>query len=96
MASRTFNIPKNRGIPKVTTNDAIDIAARYLVYKLYEATDGRRMQWRVLYGMGETAATISRAVERRSVIVQGVAGKPLERSAALTDEGRRLAGNGRP
>jgi hypothetical protein len=87
MASRTFNIPKSKGTPRAATEDAIDIAARYFVYKVYEATDGQRTQWRVLYGMGESAATISRAAERGWVILQGEVGKPRERSAALTDEG---------
>ena len=71
------------------------MAARYFVYKLYEATDGRWMQWQVLHGMGESAATISRAVEHGWVILQDVRGKPLDRKAALTDEGRRLARKGR-
>jgi hypothetical protein len=53
------------------------------------------MQWQVLHGMGEAAATISRAVERGWVILQDVSRKPLERKAALTDEGRRLARKGR-
>ena len=80
------------GRPKVMTLNAIDVAARYFVYKLYEATDGQPMQWRVLHGMGESAATISRAVERGWVILQG--NKPLERKATLTDEGRRLTRRG--
>jgi hypothetical protein len=58
-------------------------------------TDGQPMQWIVLHGMGESAATISRAVERGWVILQEVRGKPLDRKAALTDEGRRLARKGR-
>ena len=44
------------------TLDGIDVAARFFVYKLYEATDGQPTQWQVLHGMGESAATISRAV----------------------------------
>ena len=75
--------------------DGTEVAAQYFVYKLYEATDGQPMQWRVLHGMGESAATISRAVERGWVILQEVSGKPLDRKAALTDEGRRLARRGR-
>ena len=75
--------------------DAIDIAARYFVYKLYEATEGQPGQWRALYGMGESAGAISRAVERGWVILGGTSGKPLERKAVLTDEGRRLARKGR-
>jgi hypothetical protein len=93
MASRTFNIPKTKGTAKTT--DATDVAARYFVYKLYEATDGRPMEWQVLRGMGELRETVLRAVERGWVILQGAGGKPLERSAALTDEGRRLARRGR-
>jgi hypothetical protein len=83
------------GKPKVMTINAIDVAARYFVYKLYEATDGQPMQWQVLLGMGESAATISRAVERGWVILQDARGKPLDRMAALTEEGRRLARRGR-
>jgi hypothetical protein len=45
--------------------------------------------------MGESAATISRAVERGWVILQEASRKPLERKAALTDNGRRLARKGR-
>jgi hypothetical protein len=90
MANRTFNIPKSKG-KSFKTIDAIDVAARYFVYKLYDATDGQPMQWATLHGLGESAATISRAVERGWVVLQGVGVKPLDRKAALTDEGRRLA-----
>ena len=45
--------------------------------------------------MGESAATISRAVEHGWVVLQDAGAKPLERKAALTDEGRRLARRGR-
>jgi hypothetical protein len=83
------------GKPKVMTLNAIDVAARYFVYKLYEATDGQPMQRRLLHGMGESAATISQAVERGWVVLQEVRGKPLARKAALTDEGRRIARKGR-
>jgi hypothetical protein len=69
------------------------VAARYFVYKIYETTDGQPMQWATLQRMEESRATIARAVEREWVILQprsgakGVSGKPLERNAALTDEG---------
>jgi len=53
------------------------------------------MQWATLRGMDELRATIARAVERGWVILQAVRGRPLERQAALTDEGRRLARKGR-
>jgi hypothetical protein len=92
MAIGTFYIPKAKVIK---TRDALDVAARYFVYKLYEATDGRPMQWATLRGINELRATIARAVERGWVILQDVRGKPLDRRAALTDEGRRLARKGR-
>jgi hypothetical protein len=93
--SQTF-ISKTKGTSKATkTSDGIEVAARYFVYKLYEATDRQPMQWQVLLGMGESAATIARAVERGWVILEGTSGKPLELKAALTDEGRRLARKGR-
>ena len=96
MANRTFNIPKSKSTPKrVKIADTIDVAARYFVYKLYEATDGQPKVWETLRGMGELRATIARAVERGWVILEGTSGKPLERKAALTDEGRRLARKGR-
>jgi hypothetical protein len=89
--SQTF-IPKSKGTSKVVkTSDGTEVAARYFVYKLYEATDRQPMQWQLLLGMGESAATISRAVERGWVVLQEVRGKPLDRKAALTDEGRRVA-----
>jgi hypothetical protein len=94
MANRTFNIPKSKG-KSFKTIGAIDVAARYFVYKLYEATGRQPMQWVALDGLGESAATISRAVERGWVILQDVRGKPLDRKASLTDEGRRLARKGR-
>jgi hypothetical protein len=96
MTIRTFHFHSApMGKPKVMTLNAIDVAARYLVYKLYEATGGQPMQWQLLHGMGESAATISRAVERGWIILQDLKGKPLDRKAALTDEGRRLARKGR-
>jgi hypothetical protein len=65
MAIGTFYIPKTKDKAKVIkTCDALDVAARYFVYKLYEATDGRSMQWATLRGMNELRATIARAVER--------------------------------
>ena len=89
-----LNVPTAKRPPKVIKiRDGIDVAARYFVYKLYDFTGGQQMQWHVLHAMGESAATISRAVEHGWVILQG--SKPLERKAALTDEGRRVARKGR-
>jgi hypothetical protein len=95
MASSIFNIARTKATRRhARTVDATEIAARYFVYKLYEANCGYPMQWAALYGIGESAATISRAVERGWVVLQGAEGKPLNRKAALTDDGRRLARNG--
>jgi hypothetical protein len=94
MTFRPFTILAAKG-KSLRTIDAIDVAARYFVYKLYEGTDGQPMQWATLQGLGESAATVSRAVERGWVVLQGVGMKPLDRKAALTDEGRRLARRGR-
>jgi hypothetical protein len=92
MLESTFNITEAKTWPKAAKAvDATEIAARCFVYKLYDTTDGEPTQWRALFGMGESAAAISRAVERGWVVLEGVRGKPLDRKAALTGEGRRLA-----
>jgi len=92
MAIGTFNIPRSKSASKVIkTLDAIDVAARYFVYKLYDATRREPMQWVALKGIDEASATIARAVERGWVVLQELSRKPLDRKATLTDEGRRLA-----
>jgi len=61
MASRTFNIPKSKGTPKaIKIANATDVAARYFVYKLYEATDGRPEVWGTLRGMCQTYTAMPR------------------------------------
>lgn len=92
MASRTFTIPKSKSTNSFRTSAAIDIAARYFVYKLFEATNRQPMAWLVLREMGEAAETIARAVERGWVIVRpNESGRVNEHSGCLTDEGRRIA-----
>ena len=61
MTFRPFTIPAAKG-KSFKTIGAIDVAARYLVYKLYEATDGQPMRWATLQGMGELLATVERAL----------------------------------
>jgi hypothetical protein len=56
MVIGTFNIRTTKS-KVVKTGDGTDVAARYFVYKLYEATDGQPMQWQVLLGM-EHAPTL--------------------------------------
>ena len=96
MATSTFNIAQPKRTQKrATTVDAVEIAARYFVYKLFDATAGQTTRWAALRWMEESRATIARAVERGWVLLEGTSGKPLELKAALTDEGRRLARKGR-
>jgi hypothetical protein len=96
MTSRTFRISTIRSASKTAkTADASEVAARYFVYKLYEATDGQPNQWKELRDLGETPNTVARAVERGWVILDSAGSGRQGRSAALTNEGRRLARKGR-
>ena len=53
MASKTFNpFASTTKLKAVRTRDALDVAARYFVYKLYEATGRQPMQWATLHGLG--------------------------------------------
>ena len=75
MNNRIFNIARAKTMRRhAKTADATEIAARYFVYKLYEATDGYPMQWAALDGIDELAATVSRVVERGWVVLREVAG----------------------
>ena len=95
MVNRTFNIPKSKG-KSFKTIGAIDVAARYFVYKLYDATRRDETQWVPLKEIDESQATIERAVERGWAVLQRQPGaSPRQSEAALTDEGRRLARMGR-
>ena len=79
------------------TADALDIAARYLAYKLH--VPGKAVMesemWQPLSTLGEAAATVRRAVERGWVILRDEGqGRTKERYAALTDDGRQVARKG--
>jgi len=75
------------------TAEALDVAARYFLYKLYDATNRQPGAWQMLGKMiGESRETIARAVERGWVVVRDEAvGKVKVRSGMLTDEGRQVA-----
>ena len=76
------------------TAEALDVAARYFLYKLYDATNRQPGAWQVLGKMiGESKETVARAVERGWVVVRDEAavGKVKVRSGMLTDEGRQVA-----
>ena len=92
--TKPFFIPTAKNKP-ARTGEAIDVAARYFVYTLFEATNGQPGVWKVLREMAEKAATVARAVERGWVVVRDVGvGKAKVQSGSLTDEGRRLARKG--
>jgi hypothetical protein len=90
--SKTFVVVRAKGKPSKIA-ETLDVAARHLVYKLYEATNGQRRAWQVLGKIGERPATVARAVERGWVVVRAE-GKAKVQSASLTGEGRLLARNG--
>ena len=94
MSNKPFFIPTTKSKP-ARTGQAIDVAARHFIYKLFEATNGQPMSWQALRGLGEAPATVARAAERGWVAVRrDDSGKPREQSGSLTDEGRRLARRG--
>jgi hypothetical protein len=92
MTLRAYVIPK---AAKKTTSkiaDLLDIAARYLVYKLYVPGQAIAGTWQALSMLGEKAATVGRAVELGWVVLRDEGqGKTKMRYAALTDEGRAVA-----
>jgi hypothetical protein len=91
MPSRPFFIRTNTTKPR-RTGEAVDVAARYFVYELYDATSGHPGEWKVLRAKGQVQATVARAVERGWAIVRDDGkGRTKVRSASLTDEGRRMA-----
>jgi hypothetical protein len=90
--SKPYFIAGTKSKPSRTA-EVIDVAARYLVYKLYDATSGEAGAWQTLSKIGERPETVARAVERGWVIVGQRDGGRV-RSASLTDEGRRIARKG--
>ena len=87
-------VPRKSKAPP--TAEALDVAARYFLYKLYDATNRKPGAWQVLgKTIGESKETVQRAVERGWVIVQEDAAVGVKvRSGMLTDEGRRVARRG--
>ena len=74
-------------------SEVVDIAARYLVYKIFDAISGTPETWRPLRDIDEKLEILARAVERGWVVVldRQRKGQPTVRAVALTDEGRRMA-----
>ncbi len=91
---RPFPIaPSSRSKP-LPAIDAIDVAARYFVYKLSDATNGQPGAWHKLGGIGERPETVAKAVERGWVVIRKEGGKGKVQSGALTNEGRVVARKG--
>ena len=77
-------------------SEAVDSAARNLLYKLYDATAGRPGAWQVLGNTEERLETVARAVARGWIIIRDDRiGRIKVQSGLLTREGRRLAQNSR-
>ena len=92
--SKPFVIATGRNKPSKTI-EAADVAARYFVYKLYDAAGGHPELWHPIRGFRETVATVSRAVERGLVVVRDEGtGRVKQTCAVLTDQGRLLARKG--
>jgi hypothetical protein len=73
-------------------SEAIDGAAHYLLYKLFDATAGRPDAWQVLGNTEERLEAVARAVERGWIIIRDDRiGRIKVQSGLLTREGRRLA-----
>ena len=89
---RRYTQGSNEGRPRRPT-EAVDIAARYLVYKIFDAISGTPETWRPLGDIDEKIEILTRAVERGWVMVleHQQEGRPTVRVVALTDEGRRMA-----
>lgn len=85
-----------RSQSKAPIGDALDVAARHFVYKLFDATRGSAPSaWQAVRIFGEAAATVSRAVERGWVVTRHEGeGRASGRWAALTEEGRAVGRKG--
>src|ERR1700761_3667079 len=94
--TKPFVMTSTKGkAPAPRAAEAVDVAAKHLVYKLYETTRGRPDAWQVLGKIGERPETVARAVERGWLIVRDDnIGRIKVQSGVLTEEGRRLARKG--
>jgi hypothetical protein len=63
----------------------VDQDARKFVKALYEATDGKSLQWRMIIGLSSKQAAVDHAVEKGWILFEE------GRNICLTDEGAALA-----
>jgi hypothetical protein len=95
MTLRPPVLPKSTKKATSKIADPLDIAARYLAYKLHVPGKPMTESWHPLSTLGEAAATVGRAVELGWVTLRDVGqGRTRERYAALTDDGRQVARKG--
>ena len=81
---RRYTQGSNEGRPRRPT-EAVDIAARYLVYKVFDAISGTPETWRPLLELDEKMETLARAVERGCLFVRRTReASDKMQSAALT------------
>jgi hypothetical protein len=93
VVSKPFVTPTAKSTP--TRTSEVDVAARYFVYKLYDATRGNPAMWHPIRAFREAAATVSRAVERGWVVVRSEGkGRAKQPCAVLTEAGRVIARRG--
>jgi hypothetical protein len=59
-------------MPKAKIAATLDIAARHLVYKLFDRTEGVSGAWHALTNIEERPATVARAVERGWMLIREV------------------------
>jgi hypothetical protein len=72
MASKTFNPFGATAKPKVVrTRDALDVAARYFVYKLYDVTRRDETQWVPLKGIPGRAFSYLLSINFSPAVAQG-------------------------
>lgn len=89
--SKRFVISPTRSKPSGSL-EGVDVAARYFVYKLYDAAGGKAAPWQPVNGFQEAAAVVSRAVERGWVLVRDEGmGRAKRATAMLTEAGRLMA-----
>jgi hypothetical protein len=81
MAIGTFIISTTKGKSKVVkTGDGADVAARYFVYKLYEATDGQPMQWQVLLTTWAKARAMQHWIDRSGIVHRPIGSSRMSRT----------------
>ena len=75
------------------TAETVDVAARHLLYKLYDATSRVPGAWHALGEIGERPETVARAVERGWVVVRERQWRQGQQNEECGADGRRAKGS---